>query len=166
MRTLTPAMIQALTGQQTTEVFVILVTFDHEDLDNPVRFSSDPTERHSTTPLIYKTVSRSNDYYFIPMNVILPSDTEDSAPAAQLSISNVGRDLIATLRSIETPASVTLELVLASDPDTVGFTLPVLDMASANWDKDTVTLSLTIEALDLEPFPAGTFDPGSFPALF
>lgn len=169
MRTLTPAMINALTGAQTSEVFIILVAITHTDLgsspDQTIRFSSDPTTRHTTTPLVYKTVSRGDDYYFIPMAVTLPNDSDGAPSTAQLSISNVGRDLIELLRSVSSPAQVTLELVLASDPDEVGFELPVLDMTSANWDKDTVSLTLTIEALDREPYPAGSFDPASFPAL-
>lgn len=166
MRTLTPAMVQAMTGQETTEVFVVLVTFEHEDLLVPARFSSDPAERVSSTPLVYRTVSRGDDYVFVPMEVSLPDDVDGGTAQAKLRVSNVGRDLIAQLRSISTPAQVTIELVLASDPDTVGFTLPVLDMVAAGWDKDSVDLSLTVEALDAEPYPAGNFDQTSFPALF
>lgn len=169
MRTLTPAMLTALSGQQTTEVFVVLVTFRYHTLPAPMRFSSDPTVRHSLTPLLYKTVSRGNDYYYVPMSIQLPTETLDSPANAQLSISNVGRELISLLRSMsvgDVPATVDMEIVLASDPNTVGYSLPTLDMVQADWDVDSVNLTLTVESLDREPFPSGNFDSSGFPALF
>jgi hypothetical protein len=165
MRSLTPAMILALTGQDTGEVFVMLVTIDHAVLAEPLRFSSDPTERVSDTPLIYKTASRGDDFIFVPMEITLPDDADGAPQRAGVRVSNVGREQITLLRSVSTPASVTMELVVASDPDTVGMTLPVLDLTDASWDAAAVQLTLTIDALDKEPFPAGTFDPASFPAL-
>lgn len=165
MRTLTPALIQALTGQETTEVIIVLVTIDHDFLADPLRFSSDPTTLVSSTPLLYKTVSRGDDYFFVPMEVTLPDEADGTALQSKLRVSNVGREQITLLRSVSTPASVTLEVVLASDPDTVAVTLPVLDLAGANWDADAVELSLTIEAMDKEPYPSGNYDPSHFPAL-
>lgn len=169
MRTLTPTMIKAIAGQQTTEVFVMLITFRHNDLPAPLRFSSDPTTRHSLTPLLYKTVSRLNDYFFVPMAVQLPTDSTDSPATAQLSVSNVGRELIDILRSMDVgdvPATCDIEIVLASDPDTVGYIIPTLDMVQADWDENTVNITLNIEALDREPYPSGNFNQSVFPALF
>jgi len=165
VRTLTPALIQAMTGQQTTEVIVVLVTIDHDFLTDPLLFSSDPTERVSSVPLLYKTVSRGDDYFYVPMEVTLPDEAEGTSLQAKLKVSNVGREQITLLRSVSTPATVTLEVVLASDPDTVAITLPVLDLTGANWDGQAVELTLTIEALDKEPYPAGNYDPSHFPAL-
>lgn len=166
MRTLTPAMVQALTGQETEEVFVVLLTITHSFLATPLRFSSDPTVRHSDTPLVYKTVSRGNDYFFVPFQFILPDDADGTGLQATLRMSNVGREQITLLRSVPDPAQVLMEMVLASDSNTVGFTLPQLDLTSASWDASTVELTLTIDALDLEPYPSGNFDPSHFPALF
>jgi hypothetical protein len=134
-----------------------------------LRFSSDPTVRHSVTPLIYKTVSNGLDYFYVPMAITLPGDTIDSPTSAQLSVSNVGLELINILRSMnvgDKPASVDMNLVLASDPNTIGYNIPTMDMVQADWDEQSVNLTLNIEALDREPFPAGNFDPSWFPALF
>lgn len=165
MRTLTPAMIQALTGQETTEVFVFLITIEHATLSEPLRFSSDPTERVSTTPLLYKTVSRGDDYFYVPMGIVLPEEVEGSGTVSKLQVSNVGREQIELLRSISDRAQVTVELVLASDPDDVGLVLPVLDLTTASWDSLSLELTLSVESLDMEPWPSGNFDPASFPAL-
>ena len=169
MRMLTPAMIRAITGQQTKEVFIVLTTFKHADLPTPLRFSSDPTIRHSLTPLLYKTISRGLTFFYIPMSIQLPTETLDSPASAQLSVSNVGRELINTLRSMDVgtkPATVDMEIVLGSDPDVVGYSIPTLDMVQADWDADAVNLTLTIESLDREPFPSGNFDASGFPGLF
>lgn len=235
-RQLTPEMLKAIAGQQTDEVFIVLVTFTYDirftgnlyvgaplvtdlsrDLTNilsigdsiagdgitpgatitnissdmlimsdnatvsvntvgavmvspiTLRFSSDPTVRHSLTPLVYKTVSNGNDYYYVPMAIQLPTDSPDSPTTAQLSVSNVGLELINILRSMivgDVPATVDLNIVLASDPDNIGFTVPTLDMVQADWDEQNVTMTLVVEALDREPFPADSFTPTDFPALF
>jgi hypothetical protein len=166
-RPLTPAIIAALTGQQTDEVFVVLVTFTYKT--TVFRFSSDPTVRHSVTPLIYKTVSNGLDYYYVPMSITLPNETIDSPANAQLSVSNVGLELISILRSMtvgDVPAKVDMNLVLASAPNTIGYNIPTMDMVQADWDENSVNLTLNIESLDREPFPSGNFDPSWFPALF
>lgn len=167
MRQLTPAMFAALAGQETDEVFIVLCTFKYKT--TTMRFSSDPTVRHSLTPLIYKTVSNGNDFFYVPMAISLPSDSEGSPSAAQLSVSNVGLDLINILRSMtvgDFPATLDMDIVLASDPNTIGYNIPTLDMVQADWDENTVNLTLVIESMDREPYPAGNFDPRSFPALF
>jgi hypothetical protein len=64
------------------------------------------------------------------------------------------------------PATVDMAIVLASDPNTVGYSIPTLDMVQADWDEQSVNLTLVVEALDREPFPSGNFDPSDFPALF
>lgn len=166
MQPLTPALIGALTRQETGEIPIMLVTVEHADLAAPARFSSVAVTRHSDTPLVYKAVSRLEDYYFVPMQIRLPDSRRDAPPTAAIRISNVGRELIAALRSIATPAAVTLELVLQSDPDTVAIAFPVLDLAEAAYDRDFIDITLGIDAFATEPFPAGAFTPGAFPGLF
>jgi len=174
VRNLTPAMIAALSGQQTDEVFVILLTFGRilrttNAYEVLARFSTDPTVRHSLTPLLYKTVSNGQDFFYIPMSISLPNDTDGSPTTAQLQIANVGLELIDMLRTIDADTynyTVDLDVVVASDPNTIGYAVPTLDLVQADWDENTVTLSLTIEALDREPYPSGNFTPKGFPALF
>jgi hypothetical protein len=164
-------MLLALTGQQTDEVFVVLVTFSYPAISPTtiLRFSSDPTVRHSLEPLLYKTVSGGLDYFYVPMSIQFPNDTLDSPTNAQLSVSNVGLEMISILRSMQVgaaPAAVDMKVVLASDPNNVGYTIPTLDMVQADWDEQSVNLTLVIESLDHEPFPAGNFEPSWFPSLF
>lgn len=165
-RTVSLTLRQAINAQQSGEVAFLLLTITHPDIDETLRFSGDPTTRLSIDPLLYGTVSRGNTFYFVPFSTVLPDDKDESPPQAQLTLDNVNRDTIALLRSTDTPASVTMELVLVTNPDTVEVIYPVLDLVAATYTAQSVTMTLQIEPLMTEPFPAGIFDPASFPALF
>lgn len=166
MRTLSLNMRDALFSQESGEVLIFLLTIDHETLDVPFRLSTDRTTRVSTDPLTYKTASRGNDYIYAGVGITMPEEQDKSPPSAKLVIENVTRDLVPLARSISTPATCTIEAVLASDLDTVEISWPSMDMSNLTWDASTLTFDLTIDALATEPYPAGTFSPASFGALF
>lgn len=165
-RSLSLTMREAANAQETGEVPVFLLTFTHADLAEPIRLSTDPTSRITTTPLVYGTVSRSNTYTFLPMQIALPEEGEDVPPTARLILDNVSRDLVAALRETDEPASVTIEMVLASDPDTVEIEFPAFDFAGADYDAEAITVHLAVPSLATEPYPSGTFNPAEFPGLF
>jgi Domain of unknown function (DUF1833) len=153
-------------AEQTGEILVLLVTLTHEDLDDPIRLSSDPTTRLSVDPLRYGTVSRGDTYDFLPMSLVLPEESEDTIPAMQVVVDNVSRALIPLLRSISTPAIVTVELVLASAPDNVEATWPEFELSSSSPSAQQVSIDLTTESDANEPYPSGLFTPAGFPGLF
>ena len=166
MRTISLTMRRALAVQDSGEVAIVLLTISHPMLPTPIRVSSDPTRKFSDTPLTYGTISRGLQYTFLPFSVSLPDDVGERAPAAQIQIENVTRSLVELIRSVSTRATVRLDLVLASSPDTVEVAFPQFDLGSASYNADTVTLELAMDSMTSEPYPAGTFDPASFPALF
>lgn len=152
--------------EETGEVPVVLVTIEHADLAEPIRFSSDATERFSVDPLEYGTMSLGRRFDFAPFQITLPDDKEDGAPAMSLTLSNVGREAIRLLRSTLEPGVVTVEIVLASAPDEVEVEFPDFDLISADYDVGDVTLGLSIDALANEPFPADTFTQSGFGGLY
>ncbi len=157
---------KAANASATGEIPVVLMTVSHESLDEPFRFSSDPTTRISTDPLRYGTVSRGETFDFLPLSIGLPEDSDEATPTIQLVISNLTRQLTPMLRSVATPASVTTEIVLASTPDVVEATWPAFDLVGSSAAGNDVTLTLTVDSLSAEPYPAGQFTPGNFPGLF
>jgi hypothetical protein len=166
-RTISLTAIAAGNAEQTNEVWVFLITVEHEALeDGPERFSSNATERLSDDPLRYGTTSRGNVYEFLPLSMVLPDDSEGVPPALKLVLDNVLRQAVPLLRSITTPAAVTVEMVLASDPDTVEVSYPAFDLVNSDYDAQGVSIDLTVNALANEPYPAGTFTPGGFGGLF
>lgn len=165
-RNLSPGFLAGLYSQESEEVVICLLTVTHKDLGQPIYLSSDATDRLSDDPLIYGTISRSNEYLYLPFEFTLPDDKSDSPPRVQLSMDNTDRSLVAVLRSIETPANIMVELVLASDLDFVEITMPALQLSDVTLGESRIQATLVADALINEPHPAQLFTPGSFPGLF
>lgn len=167
-RTLSSTALRALFAEDTGDYPILLVTVTHDTFQAPIRVSSDPTTRLSATDaeIIYGTVSRSMSFAFLPFQISLPGEFEDSAPRARISIDNVSRELTAAVRTLTSPPVVTIELVMASTPDVVEATFPNFDLSDVDGDVMTISGTLSIDLLVLEPFPAGIFSPGQFPGLF
>lgn len=167
MRTLSLNLREELFNADSGEYLIFLLTITHPSLEEPIRLTSDATERLETDPdLIYGTNSRGETYYFIGMQIVLPSEQEKSPPNSKLVISNVDRSIIPLIRSITSPAEVLIEAVRTSDPETVEFTIPKMEITHATYDADQISFDLTIDALAAEPYPADSFTPGNFGGLF
>lgn len=166
MRTIPLSFREELFAQQSGEVDVWLFTISHPSYPGTLRLSTKPSVRLSETPLRYGIVSRSQTYVFCPMDLVIPDDVEDRAPAFRVMIENVDRELVGILRSMVTPGSATVELVLESAPDTVVIDYPDFEFTASQGNADAVVIEMSIPALDTIPFPAGTFNPSSFGGLF
>jgi uncharacterized protein DUF1833 len=166
MRILSLNFREALFAQEASEVPILLLTITHPALAAPIRLSTDATTRLTTDPLTYGTTSRSNTFLYAGIDVTLPDEQDKTPPASKLTIQNVTRDLIPLARSVSSPPSVKIEAVLASALDSVEMTWPVMDMSNLTADMTTLQFDLTMDSLTTEPFPAGTFNPADFPALF
>jgi hypothetical protein len=166
VRTLSLNFRAAVFAQESGEVPIFLLTITHPSLSAPILLSSDATARITTDPLLYGTISRGNTFLYVGMQISLPDDEDQSPPAAKMIISNVDRSIIPLIRSILLPPSVTIECVLASALDTVELSVPAMDMVDVTYDAAQLTFDLAIDAMALEPYPAGNFDPASFPGLF
>lgn len=166
MRSLSLDFRAALFAQQSGVVPIFLLTITHPDLADPILLSSDATTRLTTDPLVYGTTSRGDDYLYIGLRVQLPDEKDKGAPQSRLVISNIDRSIIPLVRSVNSPASVKIEAVLASDLDTVEFSVPALDMSTAEFNADEISFDLTMDAKVTEPYPSGSFSPASFPGLF
>lgn len=165
-RTISTTLRGAMNAEETSQVPIILLTIDHDDLAEPFYLSSDPTTRLDGDAPSYGTVSRGETYLFVPFSLVLPDDKTDAPPAAQISIDNVDRALIPILRSTSTPARVTIEVVLASAPNVVEMAFAEMDLVAADYNADSITITLQQNALQTEPFPADVISPSNFPGLF
>ena len=165
-RTVSLTARTAFNAETTGEVPVFLITVDHDDLATPFRFSSDPTTRLSVDPLSYGTVSLGVTYNFLPIGMVMPDDSDEAPPAFRITIDNVAREMVPLLRSVDTPATVTIEMVLASDPDTIEVSWPEFDLIQADYDAQSVIIDLAIDSLVTEPYPFGRFSPSGFGGLF
>jgi len=124
-RNVTGAFIAACNAANTDECFIVLVTVEHSELAAPIRLNTSGENQ----------VSNGDTYLACPIQVTLSEDSEDRIPQAKLVMDNIDRTIIAALRSITTPPTVTLQIVKASDPDTV-------EMELTDFEMRTITYSL------------------------
>lgn len=151
-------------AQNTEEVYLLLITIDHADLADPIRVTQDPMEELSGGAK--GVISRGDEFVALPFEVTLPNQDANQSPSARLKIDNITREIVTAARSITSPADVMLEVVLASDPDTVEAVMTGFKLREVTYDAFTVEGELTIELFELEPFPAGRMTPSRFSGLF
>lgn len=155
-RSVSTAFKQAIFGQETDEVFIILLDVEHDDLVETIRVSSDGVD----------TVHNGNTYAAYPFQLTLPSDPEEGFCSAKLTIDNVHRDIIAAVRQISSAPTITMTIVLASDPNTVEAQFSNFRLLNVQYDVLTITGDLSLTPLTAEPYPCGSFLPSNFPGLF
>ena len=146
----------AVFGQETDEAFLVLLKIDHADLSEPIRVSSDGIN----------TVSNGETFVAYPFELSLPSNPETGISQAQLTIDNVSQDIITSIRNIIAPPSITIQVVLASDPDTIEVEFSGFELQNVQYDALVISGTLTIESFMSEPYPGGSFLPSTFPGLF
>lgn len=140
--------------ERTPELEVLLVTITHPDLDEPIRLSSDPTERLSTDPLVYGTTSNALEYLFVLMGAVLPDDRKGSPPKTSLTFDNIDSTYVELARSFTSPAYVDLKVVFASAPDLVTQHYAGLRMTRVSFDESSLTFDVSRELFLSEPFGA------------
>jgi hypothetical protein len=155
-RTVTNAFIAACNAQETDEVFIILVTFDHSILSEPIYLCNNSVN----------IVSRGKEFLALPMEITLSDDSDDRPPQAKIVFDNIDRRLVEIVRSIESPPSVSLEIIKLSDPETVEVELTDFILRGVDYNTLTIEGTLSLEGLFLEPAIGFSFTPSYFPGLF
>lgn len=155
-RTVSTTAKAALFAPQTGEAFLILLTLSHADLAVPIRVSSDAVN----------TTSRGDLFIAYPFDLTLPDDEEQRPPRARLVIDNVDRQIVATIRTLQSAPTLLIEIIRANDPDTVEAKFSDFKLFDITYDSQVITADLTLEDFTAEPYPAATFSPSLFPGLF
>ena len=153
-RDVSAAFTAASTAEATDEVPLVLLTVDHDELDAPIRVCDN----------IEAITSNGNTFLALPFDVELPDDGERPGEA-RVRIDNVSRDIALVLRRISTPPLVTIQVVLASQPDTIEYEITNLTLRDATYDLNYVSGFLRFEDLTTEAV-AEIITPQRFPALF
>lgn len=168
---LSPNAKIAIMAQETMEREICLLTLTHPEFEEPLYLSTDATthlrdDEESGTP-IYGTKSRGKEFIFLPIAPILPSSDSENPPAGRFSISNVSRLVAPYLLKVNDQyPRVTVEVVMASDPDTVNQVWPDFDLTSASIDATNVEVQVSLNTANTEPIPYLRFTPAHFPNLF
>lgn len=155
MRALSPLALESAFAAQTEEVWLILLTIQHATLANPLRFVND----------YQSLVSRGNVFLAFPFEVEFPEQDPDSPGEARLTIDNVDRQIVNTIRAISSPPDITLEVVLASQPDTVEAEFSGLILRNVTYDALKVSGVMRFEDIMTEPVSL-QMTPSRFAGLF
>lgn len=144
-----------LYAANTSGVWLVLLTIEHASFSSTIRLVND---RQNVT-------SGGDVYTAAAFTARLPAD-RDAPISAVIVVDNVDQSLITAVRSITTPATVTLEVIRQSDPNTILLSFPYLRLSGATITSSTIEFELTSDAVLDESYPGLDFTPLSFPAGF
>lgn len=166
-RTTSTAFRSAVYSPQTSEVFVLLLTLNHSDLATPIRVSTDNADTFTVDGTTVRgTISNRNNFVFLPMEITLPDDSEESVTQAKIVIDNIDRDILASIRGLDSSPTISIQVVLASSPNTYEAQFNDFVLRDVTADALTIQGTLSLDNFLNEPFPGGTMFPSNFPGLF
>ena len=180
LSTLSTAAIKAMFSLETEQAVVMLLTiYSLDGTTVVIRLADNFNKRISETDadIVYGVRSRLNDYVFLPMEISLPSESQDGNSNCNIRFNFVTPEAIQIIREQLTgPVKILLELVLSDgsklpdgsvpDLDTVEATFSGFYITSASYNAESITLNLGMINYNTEPFPAYNFTPRNFPGLF
>lgn len=156
----------------TDEIYVALFYIEHELLDEPIRLSTDNTERLSDDPLTYGTRSTwmgtnpaIDPFLFVLVSAVVPSDLEDAPASGTFVLENVDNDIAKLMRSFTSLATIHMAVVLASSPNLIEAEFRDMKITSADIDAGEVTIEFSREDIEEEKYPSGRMTKDRFPGL-
>jgi hypothetical protein len=174
LSTLSATAIRAMFSSETEQAVAMLLTIYSIDGTTVVaRLADNFNKRISETDadIVYGIRSRSNDYVFLPMEISLPSESQDGNSNCSIKFNFVTTEAIQIIREQLTgPVKILLELVLtdgtSADVNNVEATFSGFYITSASYNAESISLNLGMINYNTEPFPAYNFTPKNFPGLF
>ncbi len=135
--------MQSMFAQQTAEVWLMCLKIEHASLAQPLRFVNDMQD----------LLRSGGTHIAFPFQITLPQDSETEQVQVQLVIDNIDRQIVQQIRTLSSAPTITLEVVLRSNPNTVEAGPFVFTVRSASYDALAVTLTLGYE-IDLLNMPS------------
>lgn len=135
-------------------VWLTLLTVEHSGFST-LRYVND---RQNVT-------SGGDVYTALAFSARLPAD-RDGPVRAVVSLDNVDQGMVAAVRGITTPATVTIEVIRRSAPDTIVVSYPFLQLVGITISATSIEFELSGDPVLDESYPGTDFTPLSFPAGF
>lgn len=155
-RPLSTAALQAAMAQNTNEAFILLVTFVHAPTLETYRCCLNTED----------ITSNGNVFTATYFEITLPEDGDRAPAGCQITVDNVDRRLVGLLRKITEPLQVTVQVVLASQPNVIEMEFTDLVLREAQWDEYKISGMLASEDPLNQVFPGHLYDQKSFPGIF
>ena len=167
-RVLSAAAVKSMFAEESEDYPILLLTISGGGMTSDINISSDPTERllETDADILYGTTSNGVDYYFLPFQLKLPDESDESSQQMSITIDNVSRELVPAIRSADSSLMVSVAIVMSCSVNVVEATFPDFIITSIDYDEMTITGNMTLDLFDREPFPAGSFTPSAFYGLF
>lgn len=167
MKTLSLSLRKAFNAESTDEFPVILAEVFIAGSTSPARICSEPAQRLSSEPLRFGIVHQGEEYEWVLMSAAWPDDQQGKPPSTTLVFENVVEDMAATVRGVTpgTQAQVVLKMVLSSAPDDVEESY-VMKATGGSYNAQQVSLDVSREPIDAEPWPAFRMTKVNYPGLF
>lgn len=140
---------------ELADAYICLFVFTHPELVAPILLTDAGED----------VVVGADTYRHVPLRVALPDMSDESPPAGRLVLDNVSRELIAEIRTISTPLTCELSVVLASAPGTVELGPFDFEVRNIQWGALTLTADLVHEPILGVAVPCDTFNAAQFPGL-
>jgi len=155
VRALSAAAVASQNAQATAKVWLTTITIDHATLADPIRVVDNN-----------ENITSNGDLFVAwDFSLQLPGEDPDNPAGAKLSIGNIDPLIIQTLRTISSPPTVTIQIILADTPNVVEIEFSGLVLRNASYDAGTITGDLRFEEILTEPV-ATTLTPAMFPGMF
>lgn len=155
MRVLSATALDSIFSQETGEVWLYLLTIEHAEMST-VRLVNDNVD----------IVSNGDTFSASPFQLTLPPQNDGELPKVDLVIDNIGRDLMAPIRTLTGQPIVTLVVVMASAPDTIEVGPYVFSLKDVQYNPFVLRGQISYEPLLTEPFNFRKFTPIDWPGMF
>jgi hypothetical protein len=165
MRSVSSTYRRESQARSTSEAWIALITLTNPALTEPVYITDDPKE---TLPIagVKGVESRGIEFIYVPIEWQLPHEDDTGVSRAKIRIDNVDRRIVATVRQAQGDINMKVEVVLASDTESVEFAQDFFVLRNVTYDALSVEADLYVENYDFEPFPYARITPSYFPASF
>lgn len=155
MRTLSSNLLNQLYGQQSNDPLLMLVTLTHTSFGT-IRFVNNTVDIDS----------RGDTYTAFPVKITLPAEDNKTSQRAQIEFDNVSLELIDEIRTVTDPIDVKLEVVLASDPDTVEISYEELKIGNVSYNARIIKADLYLDDFLHTELSSEKYTPTLYPGLF
>jgi hypothetical protein len=155
-RELSAAAAEAILARETGEVFLACLTIFGDGLDTLRAVNNtEPVVRDGAT------------FHPYPFEPVLPEDTDTAANGVTLRVDNCDRQVLRALREYQGVPQCTLEVILASSPETVE--VGPFEFSVLAFDADALTINVQLgyeEDFLNQAVPAQTYTPSNSPGIF
>lgn len=145
-----------LFGQVSSDPFLALFTFTHPNFSSDIRLVNNAED----------IISNGNTFTAFPIQVVLPPDDQEAAREVQIQMDNIDLSIITELRQVTSPVEASVQMILASDPDTVQLSLEELKLKNINYNEKNITASLMMDDFLGVGLTSERYNPDNFPGIF